>query len=1211
MPKEVFSTHNLMSPRLFLPMIVLVSFFFNAAAAVPTRAISPRGYLSAHDPSTMIQCKDRYYIFSTGQGILSRSSSDQVFWSSGPAIFTNPPAWTTAAVPGFAGIFWAPDILFFNNKYYLYYAVSTFGSQVSAIGLATNTTLDPIDPAYQWIDQGPVIQSTNGSAYNTIDPSFTWDNAGNLWMAFGSYWNGIYLVQLSTTNGMRVATNSPTYHLAYNGSIEASCIYRRGGYYYLFVNWGSCCSGVNSTYNIRVGRSTNITGPYLDRNGVDMVNGGGTLFMQGNGKYDGPGHVGIISDGPNQWFTYHYYDANAWAPQYGAYGNADFDFVRLAWTADDWPTFTNDWSATYRFQADAADDQGQYSGLLQNGATIQKDSVHDHVLNLNGTNQYVWLPPGVGNAKTFVAVVKWRGGGAWQRIFDFGVDTSKTIMLTPASGDNVLRCDLNPGGNLQTVQWNQPLPSNVWTHVALTLDGTKGVLYVNGAAVATNNGMNLLPVNVASQTNHLGRSKFTADPYFNGQYASFRVYGRALSAQEIAAPLPLISEPHAGDVWWPGESINFNGEATDFADVPLSSSNLSWQISYVQDSVTNLVFGPASGISSGIYLIPTSATGNGNYVITLTATDNFGRQSSKSITLSPANRDAGWSSYFPLRNNAADALGHFNGTLNGAASFVNDSERGQVLNLSGANQFATLAGGAGAFQTFMGWIKWNGGAAWQKIFDCGNDTSRYTSLTPSAANGKLRFNISLNSIPGEQIADASAALPVGVWTHVAVVLNGTSVMLYTNGALVASNLYANLVPANLNATNFYLGKSQWPDPYFNGRLSSIRLFSRPLASWEIAAPQVSIAQPAQGSMYQPGDTISFSGTANDFYDTSISPTGLVWTVSFINGSTTNTVLGPLSGSSGGSFNIPTSGAGATNGYYRIALSGTDSSGLLASNSVSIFPLPNASGTEWNAFYPFDSGARDAGNRYNGSLFGGAGVTTDPTEGSVLNLTGGNQYMNLPATVGIARTFSAWVKWRGGNAWQRIFDFGRDTQHWFFLTPKDSSGMIQCGISPEASTYVQVIESQIPFPLNQWCHVTVTMDGRQGILFLNGNAIAVNNSVNVWPSDVVPVRAFIGRSEYSGDPYLNAQLDSVYLDSEPLSSLQVMQNFLQPTLRMASGSGQIGLSWPAWAGSMQLYTAPSLSGAWTVVTNTPLNSGTNFSVTLSLADTNSYFRLQWP
>jgi len=144
-----------------------------------------------------------------------------------------------------------------------------------------------------------------------------------------------------------------------------------------------------------------------------------TLFFQGTGKFTGPGHFAILSEGGQQWFSYHYYDAGAYAPWYNAYGVSEFDLEPLSWTADNWPYFTNDWSAVYNFQSDALDGNGQYYGLLLNGASIQNDPSHGHVLNLTGTNQYVQLPPGVAFARTFSAVVKWNGGAAWQRIFDF------------------------------------------------------------------------------------------------------------------------------------------------------------------------------------------------------------------------------------------------------------------------------------------------------------------------------------------------------------------------------------------------------------------------------------------------------------------------------------------------------------------------------------------------------------------------------------------------------------------------------------------------------------------------------------------------------------------------------------------------------------------------------------------------------------------------
>ena len=226
--------------------------------------------------------------------------------------------------------------------------------------------------------------------------------------------------------------------------------------------------------------------------------------------------------------------------------------------------------------------------MLENGASIQTNSIYGHVLNLNGTNQYVWLPPGAGYGQTFAAVVNWRGGAEWQRIFDFGVSTSATVLLTPASSNNVLRCDINPGGNLQTGAVDQTAVEQcLRTHVAVTMDGTTGNSLCERIAAATNTSMNLQPVNVAPQTNALGRSKFATDPYFNGQYASFRVYGRALSPQEIIAPLPEIAQPANGSFYWPGEAINFSlGAATDFASVPLGASNLTWQVEYAQDDAS-------------------------------------------------------------------------------------------------------------------------------------------------------------------------------------------------------------------------------------------------------------------------------------------------------------------------------------------------------------------------------------------------------------------------------------------------------------------------------------------------------------------------------------------------------------------------------------------------------------------------------------------------
>ncbi len=296
------------------------------------------GVTSAHDPSTLQAVSTptgtEYLYFSTGQDILSRVSYNMETWQNGPSVFTNStiPAWTSTAVPGFTGDFWAPDVAYFDGLYHLYYAVSTFGSQVSAIGMATNTTLNTLDfGTYDWVDQGEVIGSTNGSAYNTIDPSILVQSNGSVWMSFGSFWNGIYLTQINPSTGKPL--NSTVEQIAYNSSIEASYLYHQGNYYYLFVNWGTCCDGLSSTYNIRMGRSTSVNGTYYDENGVAMTNGGGSLLLGTEGNYVAPGQIGILPQGNADWMSYHYLDANNnGAPTYA--------LRSLYWTNQGWPTVT-------------------------------------------------------------------------------------------------------------------------------------------------------------------------------------------------------------------------------------------------------------------------------------------------------------------------------------------------------------------------------------------------------------------------------------------------------------------------------------------------------------------------------------------------------------------------------------------------------------------------------------------------------------------------------------------------------------------------------------------------------------------------------------------------------------------------------------------------------------------------------------------------------
>jgi len=306
--------------------------------ARPLEESASRGIVT-RDPSDVVQCNGEYWVFYTGRGVPSYHSKDLVHWQRGPAVFHAPPEWVAKNVPENRHMsYWAPDVMKVGNRYLLYYAVSTIGKMTSAIGLATNPTLDPHDPAYHWTDEGIVVQtheSQTGEAFNALDPSVFQDTDGSLWLTFGSYWSGIKLIQLDPKTGKRIAPDSEIYSLAYNDSIEASYLCKHEDYYYLFVNWDACCRGTNSSYNIRIGRSKTIAGPYLDKVGSDMLHSGGSVFLPAaNGPLIGPGHAGTLNAQGKNWFT------SDFEGDTRMNGNATLAIMPLSWNADGWPEAT-------------------------------------------------------------------------------------------------------------------------------------------------------------------------------------------------------------------------------------------------------------------------------------------------------------------------------------------------------------------------------------------------------------------------------------------------------------------------------------------------------------------------------------------------------------------------------------------------------------------------------------------------------------------------------------------------------------------------------------------------------------------------------------------------------------------------------------------------------------------------------------------------------
>lgn len=334
-------------------------------------AFAETGENGIHDPATMMKENGVYWTFGTGArnddiglllGITSRFSYDLKHWHAGPSLYSNGnyPSWVDEKVTNMDGVFWAPDVIHMNGRYYMYYsayAVLNNGGDwaESTIGLMVTDSLN--NP--NWQDLGVVVDSTthvrpaNGAFVNCIDAGLYRDKNNNVWMTYGSHFGGIWTLQINPSTGMPL--NSTRYPIAGVGSAglwteyEGAQIQFINGYYYLFVNLGDCCALLDSDYLIVVGRSANPNGPFVAQSGADLygadlisqddidsgVTAGSTLAS--DGKYIGPGHFGYINNYGQNLASIHYYDGNS-------NGYPRLNILKLNFTSDGWPTFSHDFS---------------------------------------------------------------------------------------------------------------------------------------------------------------------------------------------------------------------------------------------------------------------------------------------------------------------------------------------------------------------------------------------------------------------------------------------------------------------------------------------------------------------------------------------------------------------------------------------------------------------------------------------------------------------------------------------------------------------------------------------------------------------------------------------------------------------------------------------------------------------------------------------------
>ena len=268
------------------------------------------GDLRTHDP-TIVKENGVFYRFQTGEGLPFQKSTDFTHWEKTGSVFSEKPSWTSRAVEGSSLHFWAPEIVKRGDEWRIYYSVSTFGSQKSAIGLCVNKTLNPESPDYRWEDLGAVIVSDESCRFNAIDPCVISDEKGD-YLLFGSFWGGLFIAPL-TSGGFLAkdaeARNIATRNLSEN-AIEGGYIFKHGDYFYLFASFDFCCRGITSSYKIAYGRAKSLSADFCDKSGKSMKEGGGTILRSGDSfeRWAGTGHCSVFADGERQFLVYHAYD---------------------------------------------------------------------------------------------------------------------------------------------------------------------------------------------------------------------------------------------------------------------------------------------------------------------------------------------------------------------------------------------------------------------------------------------------------------------------------------------------------------------------------------------------------------------------------------------------------------------------------------------------------------------------------------------------------------------------------------------------------------------------------------------------------------------------------------------------------------------------------------------------------------------------------------
>ncbi|MBP8606361.1 MAG: alginate lyase family protein [Phycisphaerae bacterium] len=571
---------------------------------------------------------------------------------------------------------------------------------------------------------------------------------------------------------------------------------------------------------------------------------------------------------------------------------------------------------------------------------------------------------------------------------------------------------------------------------------------------------------------------------------------------------------------------------------------------------------------------------NATYYYVVSAYNQIGESAnSAEVSISTLPTGPQLMTHLKMSGNVADSSGYnFQAGTVGSPEYSGEGYVGSAIDLDGVDDFVTLHSHVVDSDdiTVAAWVNWDGGAAWQRIFDFGNNTSQYIFLSPLSGGNTLRFAIKNGG--AEQIVETTQ-LSTGVWVHVAVTLGGNTARLYVNGVLRATNAGVTINPSDFKPRVNYIGKSQWADPLFNGRVDEFRVYNYALSAGEVAALAAQAPETTP-----PAAPTELSATAGD------GTVNLNWADNGESDFASYTVY--RSTTSGSGYSMIASGLTASayidntvsNGLtYYYVVTAIDTSGGESADSSESSATPRGMPI---AHYKLEGNTLDGSGNGNNATTTGSPAYVEGRNGQAIDLDGLDDYITIPSgVVGAVEniTVAAWVNWDGGGSWQRIFDFGDSTSRYMFLTPSSGgSGTLRFAINNGKGE--QITETSV-LTTGTWVHVAVTLSGNTATLYVGGFPVAINvASINPTGFDFKPAKNYIGKSQFGSDPLFNGRIDDFRIYNYALSETQVAAlaaNTEPPSFTVKPINNLLAIEGTAYAGNSLAAYADDPDGMETV------------------------------